>query len=210
MKHHVLSRVLAVAVVALSVAAFSAPASAQFYAGGRGGAFLPNNADDGLNHFNTGFGLEAFAGMRLMPYFGVEAGIGYLRTRWNVVETENEDETITVSAIPLTLTAKGFFPLGDAARLYAGAGVGAYFAKNTLDGTEFGADVSFDTKATAFGVHAVVGGEYLVTPHLGLEAEVKWFVAKPDFTFDVADEQLQSGKFNIGGFLLNLGVLFQL
>ena len=83
MKNSIIRMSLVIAVVALSVAVFSTPASAQFYFGGKGTAFLPNNSEDGLKDFDTGFGGEAFAGYRFMPFFGLETGVGYYQSKWS-------------------------------------------------------------------------------------------------------------------------------
>jgi len=210
MKNSVLRMSLVIAVVALSVAVSSSPASAQFYLGGKGSAFLPNNSSDGLKDFDTGIGGEFFAGYRFIPYFGLEGGAGYFQSKWNASNFEGTgiDGKLTVSALPLTLTAKGFLPLGEKARLYAGAGIGAYFGKlkaeasYTIEGRSNSA--SRDASNSAFGYHAVLGGEFMVSTMVGLQAEAKWFKVEPEFS------DLDTGKVDIGGVLFSFGVLFQL
>ena len=106
MKNSIIRMSLVIAVVALSVAVFSTPASAQFYFGIKGSAFLPNTSEEGLKDFDTGYGAETFAGYRFMPYFGLEGGAGYYQTKWSDSNFEGtgikmEDK---ISAIPLTLT----------------------------------------------------------------------------------------------------------
>jgi opacity protein-like surface antigen len=208
MKNSIIRMSLVIAVVALSVAVFSTPASAQFYFGGKGTAFLPNNSADGLKDFDTGYGGEAFAGYRFIPYFGLETGVGYYASKWSD-SFDDIDTKLTASAVPVTLTAKGFLPLGDRARLYAGAGVGMYFAKAKvelsadIDGVKF--SISDEDDASAFGYHAVLGGEFMVSSAVGLQAEAKWFKVEPEFSDDIADE-----KADIGGIMLSFGVLFQL
>jgi len=217
MKNSIFRMSLVIAVVALSVAVFSTPASAQFYFGGKGTAFLPNNSSDGLEDFDTGFGGEAFAGYRFMPYFGLEGGAGYYQSEWS--DSENFDGIEvdlkqTISAIPLTLTAKGFLPLGDKARLYAGAGIGAYIAKHKVEGSAEipgSGGVTVNDSATGddvvFGYHAVFGGEFMVSQAVGLQLEAKWFKAEPEFEYDEFDE---TSKGDIGGIMISFGVLFQL
>ena len=215
MKNSIIRMSLVIAVVAVSVAVFSTPASAQFYFGGKGTAFLPNNSEDGLKDFDTGFGGEAFAGYRFIPYFGLETGVGYYTSKWSdsfVDDGLEIDTKLTASAVPVTLTAKGFLPLGEMARLYAGAGVGVYFAKmkaeasNESGGIKLTASAESDTP-TAFGYHAVLGGEFMLSQAWGLQAEAKWFKVEPDFSFDDLDLE---GKVDIGGIMLSFGFLFQL
>lgn len=215
MKNSIIRMSLVIAVVAVSVAVFSTPASAQFYFGGKGTAFLPNNSEDGLKDFDTGFGGEAFAGYRFIPFFGLETGVGYYQSKWSGsdnFEGINIDTKLTASAVPVTLTAKGFLPLGDKARLYAGAGIGVYFAKlkaeasAEFEGIKRTASAESDTPS-AFGYHAVLGGEFMLSQAWGLQAEAKWFKVEPDFSFDELDIE---GKSDIGGVMLSFGVLFQL
>ncbi len=210
MKNSILRMSLLITVVALSVVVFSAPASAQFYLGVKGTAFLPNNSEDGLKDFDTGYGGETFLGYRFIPYFGLEGGAGYLQTKLteNNIEGPGIDGKVTVSAIPVTLTAKGFLPLGEKARLYAGAGVGMYFAKakveitGEVEGVTLTASQEGDD--SVFGYHAVLGGEFMFSELVGLQVEGKWFKVEPEFSNEVSD-----GKVDIGGIMVSLGVLFQ-
>ena len=55
--------------------------------------------------------------------------------------------------------------------------------------------------------HAVVGGEYMITTKVGLQAEAKWFKAEPEFVYD---DGSSSGKGDIGGVMFSFGVLFQM
>lgn len=216
MKNSFFRLALVIAVVALSVAVFSAPASAQFYAGVKGSVFLPNTSDEGLDEFDTGFGGELFAGYRFMPYFGLEAGAGYYQAKFsqdNFMGTGVDLED-TVSAIPLTLTAKGYLPLGDRACLYLGVGGGVYFADDEIDGSApipgapgMSVTGSAEGDDVAFGYHAVFGGEFMFSSAVGLQAEAKWFKVEPEFEYDDIDE---TDEFDIGGVMISLGVLFKM
>lgn len=202
----------AVAII-ICVTVAGAPAFAQVYAGARGSAFLPNDRDDGLSDFDTGWGAEAFAGYPITPEFAIEAGVGYYRTKWSD-EADLLPESTKVSAIPLTLTAKGFVPIGERARLYAGGGLGAYFAKAEIEGSwkEVGAEVaaSDSSDETVFGYHVVFGGEVTMSPRLSLDAQVKWFRAEADFSFFGDTVNATSVEPDIGGVLLSVGLLFRL
>ena len=198
-------------VLALSVTAFSTPAFAQFYAGVKGTAFYPNSSADGLADFDIGYGGEGFAGYRFIPNFCLEAGAGYYQSKLSGssnIGAFGVDGKATVSAIPVTLTAKGFLPLGDKARIYAGAGVGMYFGKAEAEVSVelYGATFSQSIKAddSIFGYHAVLGGEYMVARNVGLLAEAKWFKAEPEFS------DFGTGKIDIAGVMFSFGVLFQL
>ena len=140
-----------------------------------------------------------------MPYFGLETGAGYYQSKWSESDS-GVDAKLTVSAIPVTLTAKGFLPLGDKARLYAGAGIGVYIAKAKSEFEAAGISAeSFSDNQSAFGYHAVLGGEFMVSSAVGLQAEAKWFKVEPEFSDDISD-----GKTDIGGIMISFGVLFQL
>jgi opacity protein-like surface antigen len=200
---------LTVAAALVAAIGASAPASAQVYVGARGSVFLPNDRSAGLQDFDTGWGVEGFAGYQFRPNFALEGGVGYYRTKWS----DSEDvisEKDTVSAIPLTITALGVLPLAEQGRLYAGAGVGAYFAKAKVEGSwrEEGQEIaaSDDSTDTALGFHVVAGAEYLVTPALGMDLQAKWFRTKPEFSFF----GVSSDKVDIGGFLLSFGLRFHL
>lgn len=196
--------------VLLLVAVPTSPAFAELYGGVKGGAFIPNDKYEGLEDFDTGFGIEAFVGYRPNPNFGLEAGVGYYQSEWS--ETgPGFDGSATASAVPLTLTAKAFVPVSPTARLFVGAGVGAYFSEveMELSAPDFGMRLSDSPTDTAFGYHAVAGAEYLFSPRWGLMAEAKWFRAEPEFTFDFAGEQLATDKIDVGGWLFSVGLLFQ-
>lgn len=211
MKNPILRMSLQIVVVALSVAASSTPAFAQFSAGVKGTAFLPNSSADGLADFDIGYGGEGFAGYRFIPNFGLEAGVGYYQSK--LTGSRNfggfgVDGKVTVSAIPLTLTAKGFLPFGDKARIYAGAGVGMYFGKVEAEVSVeiLGATYSQSIKAddSIFGYHVVLGGELMVARIVGLLAEARWFKAEPEFS------DFDTEKVDIAGVMISLGLLFQL
>jgi opacity protein-like surface antigen len=213
MRHSSILRLTAAVALAVGIVAASVPASAQYYAGARGSVFLPNDRVDGLSDFDTGWGLEAFAGLPIGPNFGIEAGVGYCRTEWSDSGEAIKEQSI-VSAVPLTLTAKGYVPVGTLGRVYAGAGIGAYFAKAEIEGSwkEEGIEIaaSDSSNDTAFGYHVVFGGEFAINPRLSLDAQVKWFRAEPKFSFFENSADANSATVDIGGVLLSLGLLFQL
>jgi opacity protein-like surface antigen len=200
--------VAALLTVLTLVFAVSSPSHAYF--GVKAGAFLPNDDDDGLDGFDTGYSVEGFYGYEFNPNFALEAGVGYYKSEYSdsfyepeINATINEDDTLSV--IPLTLTAKGTYPVGQGFSLFGGAGVGAYFAKVEVDMDAGGyVSVSDDDTQTAFGFHVVAGGEYKFANGMAALAEFKWLKAESDFElFDESTDDI-----NIGGIVLSLGVKF--
>lgn len=210
MKRTLLANLMTVVLALVVVVALVAPASAQLYGGVKGGAFFPNDDEDGLEGFDTGFGVEAFAAYRLTRNFALEGAVGYYQSKASESGLLIE-QTATASAVPLTLTAKAYLPAGPAGRLYAGAGVGAYFSEVDLEISMpgFGTRSSDTSTDTAFGYHAVVGGEYLFSPRWGLLAEAKWFRAEPETSLELFGESFDGEKVDIGGVVLSVGLLFQ-
>lgn len=201
-----------VGLIAVFVLVFAVCTPSYAYFGAKVGAFLPN--DDDLDGFDTGYSIEAFYGYEFNPNFALEAGVGYFRTEGSESDYDDYynisiDMDGTISAIPLTLTAKGTYPLGQGFSLFAGAGVGAYFAQAEFDANayspEFGHEsISDDDSETAFGFHVVAGAEYKLANGMSALAEFKWFTAEPEFT--LFDEDM--GESDIGGMVLSLGVKF--
>lgn len=188
--------VVMVLVLAVVLALGASPAMCfggmPIYAGIKGGAFLPNgDSEEGLDEFDTGFNVEAFAGMELMAPLAVEVAGGYYRAKGS----EGEIDAVA-SAIPVTLTAKGNFNIMDQLTVYGGGGLGMYMAKVKVD------DVDLDESATKLGFHLVGGAEYRISEALAVLAEVKWFSVKPSFGGDL-DQDIK-----FGGIIVNAGVKF--
>lgn len=77
-----------------------------------------------------------------------------------------------MTLVPVTVTGKGILPLGDV-ELFAGAGIGAYFAKADL-GSQ-----SYDD--TALGWNILAGVNFNVMPNLLFGTEIKYHWIKPSF-----------------------------
>jgi opacity protein-like surface antigen len=105
-------------------------------------------------------------------------------------------------------------PIGERGRAYAGAGLGAYFAKAEAEGSwkEVGIEVraSDTSNDTAFGYHVVFGGEFTLSQTLSLDAQLKWFRAEPSFSLFEGEQNAASVEPDIGGILLSVGLLFRL
>ena len=198
-----------VGLIAVFVLVFAICTPSYAYFGAKVGAFLPNDDEEGLEDFDTGYSIEGFYGYEFSPNFALEAGVGYYSSEYSESEYDpyydmNVDADVTVSAIPVTLTAKGTYALQQGFSLFAGAGVGAYFAMADFDVSEGYVSVSDDDTSTAFGFHVVAGGEYKFANGMSALAEFKWFTAETDF--ELFDEDTED--INIGGIVLSLGVKF--
>ena len=86
------------------------------------GIYSPRSYFSNGNDFSKGFDGELALGHYFHRHLAGEVGLGYFRT------TAGSDQ---MTVIPVTVTGKGILPLGDV-ELFAGAGIGAYFAKADL------------------------------------------------------------------------------
>lgn len=152
------------------VSLVSVPAFAERldnYATGKLGVYSPRSHFLTSVDFSKGFDGELALGRYINRYLAGEFGLGYFKTT-------TKSNQITV--YPLTVTGKGIYPLGGG-ELYAGAGIGAYFAKFESDtGRTLGVQSNNDT---ALGWHILTGGTFNVMPNLFVGAEIKYLWVKP-------------------------------
>jgi opacity protein-like surface antigen len=141
---------------------------------------------DDLELFNNGLSTEVQLGRRVHENFAAELGLGWFATSTDSVAGNK----ITLSMVPLTATAKGILPFGDA-EVYGLGGVGAYFGKAKVETPE--GDLS--DSESAFGLHFGAGAEYAVTKQLSVGLEGRYLLA-----------EIQDVSMN--GFLLNGGLAF--
>lgn len=91
-----------------------------------------------------------------------------------VAGTYDREDLLGVSV--LRFTVKGELPVGPL-RLFAGAGVGAYFAtmNSEIDTQNLGS-FDVDDEDEVFGAHVVAGGSYDITPRIfvGIEGLYRW------------------------------------
>ena len=113
--------------------------------------------------FSRGINGEVAVGRYFHRHLAGEFGLGYFKT------TAGSNQ---ITAIPVTVTGKGILPLGDF-ELYAGAGIGAYFAKGELYSQSY--------SDTALGWHVLTGVDINVTPILFVGGEIKYLWAQPSF-----------------------------
>lgn len=130
--------------------------------------------------FSNSIDGELALGHYFSPSLAGEFGLGYFRT-------SNGSNQIT--AYPVTVTGKGILPLGDL-ELYAGAGIGAYFAKAKL------LSLSYDD--TALGWHILAGFNLNVMQNLFLGAEMKYLWVKPSFGSWESRLDATTGTANLG------------
>jgi len=166
----------------------------------KGGAYLPQH--DEMKDYNDDFNGEIFYGRYFAKNFASEFGIGYFKSgatfNYSTVQSGSLisghiDDTIKVFDILYTI--KGIYQIGNNLEIFAGPGVGVYFAKSYIEGSANDLipifnippifTVSGPTSATsewntAFGFHFLAGGNYNVTPNwfLGVEGKYFWATTK--------------------------------
>ena len=155
---------LSVLLVIFAVPAFAA--SLPNYGTLKLGGYFPQNSD-------TGFNGEIAFGHYFNPNVAMEFSVGYLKTSCCVAGV-NAD----ITSYPILLSIKGVAPFSGG-ELYALAGGGLYITN--LDASPSGVDVSSDD--TPFGFHLGAGGNFSVSPNVFLGLEVKYFWAKPSFSW---------------------------
>ncbi len=120
------------------------------YIVGKLGFYSPTGDLDDLE-FDTGFNGQIAFGHYFHKNFALEGGIGYVQTDSDLSGLDWEG-----SAIPITVTAKGILPL-DTVELYAGVGIGLYFASLEVTVPGF---PSVDDDDTVFGSHLTLGANF--------------------------------------------------
>lgn len=151
-------------VLCLPIAAYGA----QYGGGGPGepnyvavkaGIFIPAGDLEDLD-FDTGFNGQVVLGHHYHQNFALEIGVGFF-------ESGSDTPDGDFWAIPVDVTVKAVLPV-EQGNVYAGAGVGIYFAS-----FEQGA---VDDDDTVFGGHAIVGGEFGVGSDVYLGVEGKFIL----------------------------------
>jgi opacity protein-like surface antigen len=148
------------------VSLVSVPAFAERldnYATVKLGVFSPRSYFLEGEDFSKGFDGEVALGRNFNRYLAGEFGLGYFKT------TSGSDQ---ITAVPVTVTGKGILPLGDI-ELYAGAGIGPYFAKAELSSQSY--------NDTALGWNILAGVNINVMPNLFFGTEIKYLWVKPSF-----------------------------
>lgn len=162
---------------------FTSTAS-PYYATARVGMYVPTSDD--MDGFNNGVATELQVGRRFHTNFAAEGGIGWFSSSTDSIMGAKA----TLSAVPVTVTAKGILPFGKA-EVYGLGGIGAYFASVEVK-TSSG---NFSDDDTGFGLHLGAGGQYAVSQNVSLALEGRYMIA-------------QVNDVNLDGFMLNGGVAF--
>ena len=159
--------------------------SSPWYVTTKLGVYMPQSSD--LDGFNNGLSTEVQVGQRFNANFAAELGLGWFST----ASDEVFGNKLSISVVPLTATAKGILPFGQA-ELYGLGGIGAYFGKAKFESTEG----DFSDSESSLGLHVGAGGQYAVTPQLSVALEGRYVIA------ELADVSMN-------GLLLNGGVVFR-
>lgn len=155
----------------------------------KGGMYFPQHDD--LKEYSDGFNGEFYYGAYLGKHFASEIGVGYFKsdghakvsgTVSGVPVTYYTDDTLKV--FDILYNAKIIYPIGNL-ELFAGPGIGIYFAKvntvvtSTLGSTSLSSacDAVGDWN-TAFGYHLLAGANYNINTNWFIGVEGKYFWAK--------------------------------
>ncbi|MGD8993495.1 MAG: porin family protein [Desulfobacterales bacterium] len=148
--------------LALSTNAVAGPAEKGFYLGG-GLAYAWENFDDAGLNFDDAWGLNAFAGYRLMRYVALEGNFNWYD------DFESDSFNVDVEIWTLMIDIKGMYPVyNDRLIPYLRAGLGYMDAEASAGGL----DADEEDLAVNFG-----GGlGYYVTDQvsLGLDGKYVW------------------------------------
>ncbi len=160
------------------------------------GVYIPSGDLDDAD-FDTGFNIEGVLGHYYHPNFAAELGVGYFETESDVAGDEGD-----VWVIPVTISGKGVYPLYGG-EIYAGAGVGIYFASIEAKVAGLGTD---DDDDIVFGAHVMVGGNVDVAEDIFLGIEGKYiFTDETDVTLLGMPVESDLNGFTVTG---NLGIRF--
>ena len=153
----------------------------------KGGMYFPQHDD--LKEYSDGFNGEFYYGAYLGKHFASEIGVGYFKsdghakvsgTVLGVPLTYYTDDTLKVFDILYNL--KLIYPIGNL-ELFAGPGIGMYFAKVNTVVTVTQGPTSVSSACDgdlnlAFGYHLLAGANYNINANWFIGVEGKYFWAK--------------------------------
>ncbi|MDA8387267.1 MAG: outer membrane beta-barrel protein [Nitrospiraceae bacterium] len=164
----------------LSLLSFARGAAAeQNYIEGKLGVYSPESND--LSGFSSDFAGEAAFGHYFNRNVAAEFGVGYLRTsavefdRVNdIFVTEDINATFITGTVKLVFPVPYYYPQSyPYFDLYAGAGVGLYFANDNID------VLGLHQNDTVGGFHILGGADFNIDRNFFLGFEGKYLWARP-------------------------------
>jgi opacity protein-like surface antigen len=198
-------RLLAAAAIAAaaSLAHAQAPVEKPYYLNARVGAYMPQHEDLDDGGFGAGLAAEVAVGRRFTPMFAAELGVGHFRSSSDTITFYDPDVGGDVSVdfdlavTPIVATAKLILPAG-ALEPYALAGAGLYIAELTGNADVGGLSASVSDNDTVLGFHLGAGAAIHVTPTASLGLELRYVVAKAEFS-DFSDQSLGLDGLQLSG-----------
>jgi len=147
------------------------PIQNSFGFGPRAGYYKSGDAEEGSWLFG------GQARLRIGQVLGVEAAAEYRsKEKYNFGTYNGQDYTITVSYVPVTVSALLFLPLNSQMVPYGIAGVGWYYtivdysaAFETNTGGIFK-----DANSSEFGYHIGLGIDYALSEHMAVHGDYRW------------------------------------
>lgn len=177
----------------------------------KGGIYSPQSDD--LEDFETGFNGEISVGHFFHPNFALELAIGYFETEDSVSgfipALGNFTRKDEITAVPVTLAAKGIYPIGRG-ELFAAGGIGVYYIEGETDiSTSALGRFAFDGDDGVFGFHLGLGGHMNIAENLFLGIEGKYLWAEAEFEGSLSGVPIELNA-DLEGFTAtaNLGLRF--
>jgi opacity protein-like surface antigen len=127
------------------------------------GGYFPQHSD--MEDYNDGFNGELYYGRYFHQYVSSELGAGYFRSNIS-------DPSFNIKVFDILYNIKGIYRIGRI-ELFAGPGVGLYFAKGYSPPSGLTTEWN-----TAFGYHVLAGGSIDLSTEWFLGLEGKYFWAK--------------------------------
>lgn len=165
------------------------------------------NPTGDLDSFDTGLNLEGAFGRYFGKNVALEGGIGLFGTENDLQGTDailgTYVEKDTISAVPLTVTAKGILPL-DKLELFAGAGVGIYFTSVDAElNTSALGSFNVNDDDIVMGAHITGGGTYSFNARFFFGIDGKYFTTEEAEYDGVALGRTITLKGDLTGYTIN-------
>jgi len=140
----------------------------------------------------------------LVEWLGIELRVQGI-TGYGGDDPATEDSWLASGEANLRL----MLPVGDAVRLYVGAGVGYYVFPEYESKAPLGESLEPDVDPEdVWGYFGVAGVEWMISKSVGLFAEAKYQVGEVEEA-DIDDETVDIEDGDFGGWGVNAGILFR-